>query len=539
MNVNHGTPQDPRPTAVAHRVVGRFALYDAIASGGMATVHFGRMIGAVGFNKTVAIKRLHPHLAANPEFVRMLADEARLAARVQHPNVVATLDVVLADEEVLIVLEYVHGESLWHLLTASAKLGLRVPPNVVSSIMLNALHGLHAAHEACDEHGAALDLVHRDVSPQNILVGIDGIARVLDFGVAKAAGRLQSTHDGQLKGKLAYMAPEQVQGRAVDRRTDVYAAAVVLWGALVGRRLVEGQSEAEVIAKVMQGGFPPPGAVAPGLSRQLDAVVMRGLAPNPAERFFSARDMAVALEAACPPASPFDVAEWVKSIAAEALALRTARVREMESRSDVRVSQQPDGPRVVQSGYDPTQSGVVAGSTRTFNAPAPFPVAMPAPAASVPMPRQAALPMPPPSGASVGLAAPAPPPDPGTRLIVTAVVTVLLTTCLVVAGYYVYMRRAVARHDAAVAPTTTATATTPPPAADPAIATAPPAQPSPVASPLAPSPAPAANNPAAPTTGAATPRGTAKGRSGKPKANCDSPFYVDSEGIKQIRPECM
>jgi eukaryotic-like serine/threonine-protein kinase len=552
--MNHGSPQDPRPTAVAHRVVGRFALYDAIASGGMATVHFGRMIGAVGFSKTVAIKRLHPHLATNPEFVRMLADEARLAARVQHPNVVATLDVVLAGEEVLIVLEYVHGESLWHLLTASVKRGLRVPPNVLSSILINTLHGLHAAHEACDEHGAALGLVHRDVSPQNILVGTDGIARVLDFGVAKATGRLQSTHDGQLKGKLAYMAPEQVQGRDVDRRTDVYAAAVVLWGGLVGRRLVEGQSEGEVIAKVVQGGFPAPSVFAAGLSRELDAVVTRGLAADPAQRFQSAREMAVALDAVCPPASAFDVAEWVKSVAAEALALRTARVREMESRSDVRVSQQPDGPpRVVQSGYDPTQSGVVAGTmTRTFDAPGPFPIAPPAklpvhpivqgqppsPQPSGPMPQPSGpmrMPMPmqarPPSGPAP-VAAPPRAPESAARLVVTAVVTILVTTILVVAGYYAYTTRAVARH--AAPPPPTAPATTTPPVADPTIATAP-APPATSAPPAAVTPAPAT------ATGAVAPRGNAKGRTGggKPKPNCDSPFYVDSEGIKQIRPECM
>lgn len=154
--MSHGHPSHPAPPArpgPTHRVVGRFALYDVIASGGMATVHFGRMMGAVGFSKTVAIKRLHPHLAQNPEFVRMLVDEARLAARVQHPNVVATLDVVLADGEVLIVLDYVHGESMWHLLSASAKRGLRVPPSIVSAVVINALHGLHAAHEAKNERG--------------------------------------------------------------------------------------------------------------------------------------------------------------------------------------------------------------------------------------------------------------------------------------------------------------------------------------------------------------------------------------------------
>src|SRR5262249_20973889 len=150
-----------------------------------------------------------------------------------------------------------------------------------------------------------------------------------DFGVAKAGGRLQSTHGGQLKGKLAYMAPEQVNGQDVDRRTDVYATAAMLWGSLTGQRLVQGNHEGELIARVLQGAFSPPSSVVPGIHQELDAVVMRGLAYQPSDRFQSAREMALALEAACPPASPFEVAEWVKAMGAEALALRSARVREM------------------------------------------------------------------------------------------------------------------------------------------------------------------------------------------------------------------
>src|SRR5580700_10113505 len=214
----------------AELTVGRYALHHEIASGGMATVHIGRLLGPVGFARTVAIKRLHAHMARNPEFVAMFLDEARLAARIRHPNVVSTLDVVATEGELFVVMEYVPGDSLARLLHAAREAGEPVPLPVAASIMVDVLHGLHAAHEASDERGQPLGLVHRDVSPHNVLVGTDGAAHVIDFGIAKAAGRAQVTREGQLKGKLAYMAPEQLKGGTggskVDRRADVFGAAV-------------------------------------------------------------------------------------------------------------------------------------------------------------------------------------------------------------------------------------------------------------------------------------------------------------------------
>ncbi|HEX7603641.1 MAG TPA: serine/threonine-protein kinase, partial [Polyangiaceae bacterium] len=172
--------------------LGRYALHAEIAAGGMATVYLGRLHGAVGFGRTVAIKRLHPHLAKDPEFVSMFLDEAHLAARVQHPNVVPTLDVVTSDRELFLVLEYVRGESFSALIRAARAAGQTLPIPVVVAVVVGLLNGLHAAHEATDEQGKPLGIVHRDVSPQNVLVGADGVARVLDFGVAKAATRLQT-----------------------------------------------------------------------------------------------------------------------------------------------------------------------------------------------------------------------------------------------------------------------------------------------------------------------------------------------------------
>src|SRR5580700_11191148 len=230
----------------AELTVGRYALHHEIASGGMATVHIGRLLGPVGFARTVAIKRLHPHLARNPEFVAMFLDEARLAARIRHPNVVSTLDVVATEGELFVVMEYVPGDSLARLLFAAKERSERVPLSVAASIMVDMLHGLHAAHEASDERGQPLNLVHRDVSPHNVLVGTDGAAHLIDFGVAKATGRAQVTREGQLKGKLAYMAPEQLGGSPVDRRADVFGASVVLWEMLTGQRLFDGADEGEI-----------------------------------------------------------------------------------------------------------------------------------------------------------------------------------------------------------------------------------------------------------------------------------------------------
>ncbi|HEY1692949.1 MAG TPA: serine/threonine-protein kinase [Polyangiaceae bacterium] len=312
------------------RTVGRYVVYGEIASGGMATVHFGRLTGAAGFARSVAIKRLHAHYARDPEFVKMFLDEARLAARINHPNVVSTLDVVAVDDDLFLVMDYVRGASLSQLARTVRHANERIPPLVATGIVTGVLHGLDAAHEAKDEAGARLDIVHRDVSPQNILVGTDGVARLLDFGVAKAAGRLQTTRDGQLKGKLAYMAPEQIRGTAVTRRTDVYAAAVVLWEALTGERLFKGENEANVMARVLNEVVPPPSSVVPSLPRALDPIVLRALQREPGERYATAREMAHDLAAAVGTASPPEIGDWVERVAARELQDRAGRLAEIE-----------------------------------------------------------------------------------------------------------------------------------------------------------------------------------------------------------------
>jgi eukaryotic-like serine/threonine-protein kinase len=314
------------------RVIGRYALYDTIATGGMATVHLGRLLGSVGFARTVAIKRLHAQFAGDPEFVSMFLDEARLVARISHPNVVPTLDVVSTEGELFLVMEYVHGESVARLSRAARQIGTRMPPEMVVAMMVGVLHGLHAAHEASSERGEPLGIVHRDVSPQNILVGVDGVARVLDFGVAKSAGRMQASRDGQLKGKLSYMAPEQVRGK-VSRTTDVYAASIVLWEALTGKRLFDGQNEGQIFDRVLKGCQTAPSTVVTDLPRALDDVTMRGLCVSPAKRFQTAREMARALEDAVHAAPASKIGEWVESMSHDQLAERRKRIAVIESES--------------------------------------------------------------------------------------------------------------------------------------------------------------------------------------------------------------
>ncbi len=305
--------------------VGRYTLHGVLAQGGMATVHFGRLIGAADFTRIVAVKRLHPQFAGEPDFVAMFLDEARLAARIQHPNVVAPLDVTEASGELLVVFEYVHGESLSKLLALSRK-GTPPPIAVVSAIVAELLHGLHAAHEATGPEGEPLGIVHRDVSPQNVLVGADGVTRLIDFGVAKARARLQTTREGEIKGKLAYMAPEQLRGHSATPQSDVYAAGVVLWEALTGRRLFAADNEGAVVERVLIGLVDAPSNFLPEISEALDAVALRAVDRDPAERFSTARAMAEALESALPPASSAEVAAWVNATALEMLTRRADQV---------------------------------------------------------------------------------------------------------------------------------------------------------------------------------------------------------------------
>jgi serine/threonine-protein kinase len=371
-------------------VVGRYALFGEIASGGMASVHFGRLLGPIGFSRPVAIKRLHAQLAKDESVRAMFIDEARLAARIHHPNVVQTLDVIHEGDELLLVMEYVHGEALAKLARSVRRKHERVPVPIALSIVASTLHGLHAAHEAKGEDGVPLNIVHRDVSPQNILVGADGVVRVLDFGIARAEHRLESTKEGIVKGKLAYMAPEQLVGGAMTRSVDVFAAGIVLWELLAGKRLLfKGEDgDSVMIEKLLRGEFEPPSQVAPGVPKALDAITLKALERDPLARYASARDMALAIEAYGNLATTTQIADWVEKTASEALAERSARLAEFErSSARLRTGMTPPG------GFEPDRaSGSLAAHTTasTGNTPytgrvgstldPPVPVTIPAPA---------------------------------------------------------------------------------------------------------------------------------------------------------------
>ncbi len=310
-------------------------MFDEISSGGMATVHLGRLSSDAGFSRTVAIKYLHPNLARDSHFISMFLDEARLVSRIRHPNVAAPLDVVVVSEteEVFLVMEYVHGETLSRLVGEALDLQLPLPPSVTASILSGSLHGLHAAHEAVDELGAPLNIVHRDVSPQNIIVGADGVPRVLDFGIAKAVSRSQSTEGGRVKGKVSYMAPEQLTCRPVDRRADIFAAGIVLWEALTMRRLFKADDHAAVISQVLQATIPRPSSINGNVSLAMDRVVLKALNRSPAARFQTARDFAAAIEEEAIVANTRGVSEWVCRAAAQSLAARAEQVARIESES--------------------------------------------------------------------------------------------------------------------------------------------------------------------------------------------------------------
>ena len=319
----------------------RFELVAELAAGGMATVYLARFVGVAGFKRFVAIKRLHPHLAKEQDFIQMFLDEARLAARLHHPNVVPILEIGVQNEQYYLVMEYIEGDTVGHLMARAANVNKKIPVPIVVRIMLDTLTGLHAAHELHDDDGSPLEIVHRDVSPQNILVGVDGVARITDFGVAKAQARLaNATQGGQLKGKLAYMSPEQVRGNmTVDRRADVFAAGIVTWELLTGQRLFKAEGEAETLFKVVAAEVPPIRNFEPGVPPEVEIVVRRALAAHPADRFASTSDYAEALEQA---ARTYNLVATVRQTAAfvnEMIGLDISQQREIVrawlGRSDV------------------------------------------------------------------------------------------------------------------------------------------------------------------------------------------------------------
>lgn len=332
---------------MAGRQLGRYEILTQLASGGMASVYIARAQGVAGFERLVAIKMLHPHLAYEEEFISMFLDEARLAARIRHMNVVPTLDVSDSPGDgYFLVMEYVEGNHLGALLGLAAKQGERLPRPIVCRVLIDALQGLGAAHHLTGENGQPLKLVHRDVSPHNILVGSDGIARLTDFGVAKADVRMATTRAGQFKGKLSYMAPEQASSSNTDQRSDLFSVGIILWESLTGRRLFKGDSNAATLNKLLYDTIVKPSEVWPELA-QFDDVVMRALNRDPGARFQDADEFSEALDKAAGRggvAKTREVAELVRALDAEKLQNERRRLRdaiEMLGRSQIAESTVP------------------------------------------------------------------------------------------------------------------------------------------------------------------------------------------------------
>jgi serine/threonine-protein kinase len=319
-----------RPPPSGAFAFGRFLLSEPIGSGGMAVVHVGAL--ADGGRQLFAVKRLHRHLAADQTFRTMLLDESLVAMSLRHRNIVATYGSESVEGELCIVMEYVRGVALHQLLCEAHP--RRIPPRIAAAILSGVLRGLHAAHEAVDDYGRFRAIVHRDVSPANILVGVDGVARVLDFGIAKAAQRIGATRPGELKGKLAYMSPEQVRMENVDRRTDIHGAGVVLWEALTNRPLFHAETTARTCANVIAGCKTPPSRFAREVSPALDAIVLRALSSRPDRRYPTAIQMAAELDMAFAdrPVSPYELATWVAQLGRATLAQQGRICFNFESR---------------------------------------------------------------------------------------------------------------------------------------------------------------------------------------------------------------
>jgi len=294
-----GLPGGPPVAAPASLPPGarldRYQIIRRLQKGGMAELYLARQLAEGGYEKIVAVKRVLPHLAEDRTFVEMFLNEARLAAGLSHGNIAQVLDFGSEGDEHYLVLEYVHGRSVLEILRQAGKQG-GLPLPCALTIVHEVAAALHYAHEKTGPDGRPLGLVHRDVSPSNVLVSYDGEVKLVDFGIAKATAHTRATKSGTIKGKLAYMAPEQVRGEAIDRRADVFSLAVVAYELCTGRRCFVAPGEFALINRVAAGRYERPSSVRPGFPPALEAIIVRGLAVEPEERFGSARELQLAIE---------------------------------------------------------------------------------------------------------------------------------------------------------------------------------------------------------------------------------------------------
>ncbi|HEX4335149.1 MAG TPA: serine/threonine-protein kinase, partial [Polyangiaceae bacterium] len=279
------------------QTLGRYEFLVPIAEGGMASVWAARLKGSRGFSKTVAVKTMLPSVSDDPQFEQMFLDEAQIASRIRHPNVVEIMDLGEQDEVLFLVMEWVDGEPLSNLRRAAAKHG-GIPRNIALRVVADACAGLHAAHEMKDDGGNPVGLVHRDISPQNILITFGGAVKIVDFGVAKAAGRSTGqTVAGQVKGKPPYMSPEQALGEVVDRRTDVFALGIILYQLTTGKHPFRGESDLVTLQNIVSDKpIVLPRTHDRNYPRELELVVMKALDRKRDRRYQSCAELEAAIE---------------------------------------------------------------------------------------------------------------------------------------------------------------------------------------------------------------------------------------------------
>jgi serine/threonine-protein kinase len=341
--------------------LGRYEILMPVARGGMASVWAARMVGSRGFQKLVAVKTMLPDLSDDDDFEAMFLDEARLAARIRHPHVVEIID--LGDEEglVYIVMEWVDGETIFTLnKSAKAKGGIPLP--VLLRIASAACGGLHAAHELRDDKGQLLNLVHRDVSPQNIMVSFDGIVKIVDFGVAKAAGRLHETRvAGIMKGKVPYLSPEQLTSGKVDRRADIFALGILIYAMVSGYHPFRGENDAKTMENICTRAHVPLRELVAGTPPELEATVDRALAKDPAARWPDCAALQRALDllasAIGPPVTDGDVARFMRATLGDIIEDRRKRLAVAIQMADARIVTSAEGKKNRSPGARPVPRG--------------------------------------------------------------------------------------------------------------------------------------------------------------------------------------
>ena len=288
-----GIPEGGEP---AFEVFGHYKLMAVIRSGGMAELFLALMESFEGFTKVVAVKRVLPHLASSANFVEMFLDEARLAARMDHPHIVRVYDFGESRGHYFLSMEYLPGEDLGQVFHRARLTGKRIPTDILVSIMQSAAEGLDFAHDLTDADGMPLGVVHRDVNPSNIMVTYQGAVKVLDFGIAKVVSKLHQTEVGETKGKVAYLAPEQLTGAVIDKRTDVFGLGITLWEGLTGRRLFARDNGPAVAQAVLHQEIPTPNSMGARIPLDLERVLMKALEKDPEARHLSAAAFAEALD---------------------------------------------------------------------------------------------------------------------------------------------------------------------------------------------------------------------------------------------------